>query len=110
MLDDLKQYFHQADAKLKDESLYRAWLGKVRLLPASQPLLKPVTARNVLAGAYLGVLRKICVDIPFCLMLTEAIRYSANFDLLLILQNSLLYLLVLLANSSNVNISQPLWI
>ena len=57
VLDDLKQYFQQADVKLKDESLYRAWLGKVRLLPASQPLLKPATARNVLAGAYLGVLR-----------------------------------------------------
>ena len=57
VLDDLKQYFQQADVKLKDESLYRAWLGKVRLLPASQLLLKPATARNVLAGAYLGVLR-----------------------------------------------------
>ncbi len=55
--DDLKQYFQKADAKLKDESLYRAWLGKVRLLPGAQPLQKPTTPRNVLAGAYLGVLR-----------------------------------------------------
>jgi predicted DNA-binding transcriptional regulator YafY len=65
VLDDLKQYFHQADAKLKDESLYRAWLGKVRLLPASQPLLKPTTARNVLAGAYVGVLRGTVLNVTY---------------------------------------------
>ena len=65
VLEDLKLYFHQADAKLKDESLYRAWLGKVRLLPASQPLLKPNTARNVLAGAYLGVLRGTILNVTY---------------------------------------------
>lgn len=65
VLDDLKQYFHQADAKLKDESLYRAWLGKVRLLPASQPLLKPATARNVIAGAYVGVLRGTVLNVTY---------------------------------------------
>ena len=65
VLDDLKQYFQQADVKLKDESLYRAWLGKVRLLPASQPLLKPATARNVLAGAYLGVLRGTVLNVTY---------------------------------------------
>lgn len=65
VLDDLKQYFHQADSKLKDESLYRAWLGKVRLIPASQPLLKPTTARNVLAGAYAGVLSGTVLNVTY---------------------------------------------
>lgn len=65
VMDDLKQYFHQADAKLKDESLYRAWLGKVRLLPASQPLLKPNTARNLLAVAYIGVLRGTVLNVTY---------------------------------------------
>lgn len=57
LLDDLKRYFSQADAKLKDESLYRAWLGKVRLIPANQQLQKPAVSRQVLVNAYTGVLR-----------------------------------------------------
>ena len=38
LIDDLKHYFNQADTKLKHESLYRAWLEKVRLISATQTL------------------------------------------------------------------------
>ena len=65
VLDDLKHYFIQADAKLKGESLYRAWLGKVRLVPAHQPLQKPVVLRQVLANAYAGVLRGRILNVTY---------------------------------------------
>ena len=65
LLDDLKHYFSHADLKLKDESLYRAWLGKVRLIPATQPLQKPVVSRLVLANAYAGVLRGLILNVTY---------------------------------------------
>lgn len=65
LLDDLKHYFNQADAKLKDASLYRAWLGKVRLIPASQPLQKPDVKRQVLTNAYAGVLRETMLNVTY---------------------------------------------
>ena len=65
LLDDLKHYFKQADAKLQDASLYRAWLGKVRLIPATQPLKKPDIKRQVLANAYSGVLRGTVLNVTY---------------------------------------------
>jgi len=65
LLDDLKRYFQQADRKLKEESLYRAWLGKVRLVPGSQPLGKPDVARNVMTNAYAGVLRQTVLNVTY---------------------------------------------
>ncbi len=65
LLDDLKHYFSQADAKLKDESLYRAWLGKVRLIPANQPLQQPTVTRQVMANAYAGVLRGMVLNVTY---------------------------------------------
>jgi len=65
LLDDLKRYFQQADRKLKNESLYRAWLGKVRLVPGNQPLGKPEVARNVMTNAYAGVLRQTVLNVTY---------------------------------------------
>ena len=48
LLSDLNSYFVQANSKLKHESLYSAWLEKVRMVPANQPLRKPEVARNIL--------------------------------------------------------------
>ena len=65
LLDDLKHYFSQANAKLKDESLYRAWLDKVRMVSANQPLQKPVVSRLVLANSYAGVLRGKVLNVTY---------------------------------------------
>lgn len=65
LLDDLKSYFNEADAKLKSASLYRAWLGKVRLLPANQPLLKPEIKRQVIKNAYAGVLKGVVLHVTY---------------------------------------------
>lgn len=65
LLQDLKHYFAQADSKLKDESLYKAWLGKVRLIPASLPLLKPSIPRNVLGNIYKGVLQGFLLNVTY---------------------------------------------
>ena len=65
LLGDLKHYFKQADAKLQDASLYRAWLSKVRLISATQPLQKPDIKRQVLTNAYAGVLRGTLLNVTY---------------------------------------------
>lgn len=65
LLQDLKHYFEQADTKLKDESLYKSWLGKVRLIPASLPLQKPSVPRNVLGNIYKGVLQGLLLNVTY---------------------------------------------
>ena len=65
LLGDLKSYFSQADAKLKHESLYREWLEKIRVVPASQPMIKPVVARNIHANAYEGVLKRLALNVTY---------------------------------------------
>ena len=65
LLNDLKSYFSQADSKLKHESLYRAWLEKIRVVPASQPMIKPVVARNIHANAYEGVLKGVVLNVTY---------------------------------------------
>ena len=65
LLEDLKHYFNQADSKLKKESLYRAWLSKIRLIPANQALQKPAIKRQVLTNAYAGVLRGTVLNVTY---------------------------------------------
>jgi predicted DNA-binding transcriptional regulator YafY len=65
LLSDLVGYFAQANAKLKHASLYSAWLEKVRVVSANQPLLKPYVARNILAVAYDGVLKGQMLNVTY---------------------------------------------
>ena len=44
---------------------YKAWLDKVRLIPASQPLIKPRVPRNVMANIYHGVLRGVLLNVTY---------------------------------------------
>lgn len=104
VLDDLKQYFHQADAKLKDESLYRTWLGKVRLLPASQPLLKPTTARNVTTGAYVGVLRGTVLNVTYRQRGAEKNKTYDIEPLAIVVRGSVSYLVALFPWAQNVSL------
>lgn len=92
VLDDLKQYFRQADGKLREESLYRAWLGKVRLIPASQPLLKPAVARNVLSGAYAGVLRGTVLNVTYRQRDAERAKTYDIEPLAIVVRGSVTYL------------------
>ncbi len=65
LLGDLSGYFSLANAKLKHESLYSAWLEKVRMVPANQPLRKPEVARNILAVAYDSVLKSQMLNVTY---------------------------------------------
>ena len=104
VLDDLKQYFHQADAKLKDESLYRAWLGKIRLIPASQPMLKPTTARNVLAAAYAGVLRGTVLNVSYRRRDEDQVKTYDIEPLAIIVRGSVTYLVAHFPWAQNVSL------
>ena len=60
LLDGLKHYFNQADAKLKDTSLYRAWLNKIQLIPASQSLqIKKLTLTTKVSHRISPAMRSI---------------------------------------------------
>ncbi len=65
LLLDLKHYFARADEKLKDQSLYREWLKKFRLIPAHQPLETPSVPRSIRTRVYEGVLRGFMLEISY---------------------------------------------
>ena len=65
LIGDLSGYFARANSKLKHESLYSAWLEKVRVVPANQPLHKPEVARNILTAAYDGVLKGQMLNVSY---------------------------------------------
>ena len=92
LLADLKQYFRRADNKLKDESLYRAWLGKVRLIPATQPLGTPDVARNVLANAYAGVLRETVLNVSYRARVGEKAKVYEIEPLAIVVRGTVTYL------------------
>ena len=104
LLGDLRHYFVQADTKLKDESLYRAWLDKVRMVPANQPLQKPVVSRQVIANAYAGVLRGKILNVTY---LARDERKAKNYDiepLAIVVRGSVTYLVVKFPWTDEVNL------
>ena len=93
LLNDLKGYFSQANVKLKHESLYRAWLEKIRVVPASQPMLQPVVARNIHANAYEGVLKGMVLNVTYR---SPASVQSKTYDidpLAIVLRGNVTYLI-----------------
>jgi len=65
LLSDLKPYFSQADVKLKDQSLYRAWLERFRFIAPNQPLEQPEIPRNIQARVYEGVLKGLVLNLSY---------------------------------------------
>jgi len=101
-LDDLKHYFSQADAKLKNESLYRAWLGKVRLIPAHQPLEQPKVARNLMARIYDGVLTGKVLDVTYAARNKAKENKYAIEPLALVIRGNVTYLLALFLDKDDI--------
>ena len=104
LTDDLKHYFKQADHKLKGESLYRAWLSKVRLISAVQPLTSPNIARNVLANAYSGVLRGTVLNVSYSTRDAKAPKYYDIEPLAIVVRGAVTYLVAQFPWADDVNL------
>lgn len=65
MLDDLKHYFVNANAKLKADSLYGTWQNKIRVVPTHQALVAPTVAPNIRTRAYESVLKGRVVSLTY---------------------------------------------
>jgi len=101
-LDDLKHYFTQADLKLKHESLYRAWLDKVRIVPAHQLLAQPKVARNLMALIYDGVLTGKVLDVTYAARNAAKQSSYAIEPLALVIRGNVTYLLALFPNKDDI--------
>jgi len=65
ILADIAHHFVAADKKLKDGSLYRSWMHKVRIVPPQQPLEKPITPKNISNAVYDAVLRERALSVTY---------------------------------------------
>jgi|GEM_PF-3250610 len=65
ILADIAHHFNAADKKLKEGSLYRSWMHKVRIVPPQQPLEKPVTPRNISNAVYDAVLKERTLRVTY---------------------------------------------
>lgn len=104
LLSDLSGYFAQADAKLRHESLYRAWLGKVRVVPANQPLRKPHVPRNILSSTYDGVLKGQMLNVSYRTTTGAKAKHYDIHPLAIIVRGSLSYLVAQFPWSSDVSL------
>lgn len=103
LLEDLKGYFAQAESKLKHASLYAAWLKKIRVVPANQPLQKPVVARNIHANAYEGVLKGLVLDVVYQGSSGKAKRYDIH-PLAIVVRGNVTYLVARFSWASDVSL------
>lgn len=103
LMQDLEHYFKQADGKLKEESLYGAWLNKVRILPANQELQKPTIARNLLTSAYDGVLRQRVLNVTYKSKDASAKTYEIE-PLGIVVRGVVTYLIAQLPWADDVNL------
>ena len=104
LTDDLKHYFKQADQTLKGESLYRAWLNKVRLVSATQPLASPIIARNLLANAYTGVLRGTVLAVSYATRDAEMPKSYEIEPLAIVVRGAVTYLVAKFPWANDVNL------
>ena len=105
LLIDLKQYFAQADLKLKDQSLYRAWLERFRFIPPNQPLEQPQIARNIQACVYESVLRGVVLNVSYHKSGTAAAKTYDVEALAIVMRGSVTYLIALFPRAESDDVS-----
>ena len=104
LMQDMEHYFKQADGKLKDESLYRAWLDRVRILPANQELQKPAIAPNLFARPYDGVLRRRILSVSYRVRKGAPVKTYEIEPLGIVVRGTVTYLVAQLPWADDVNL------
>ena len=105
LLIDLKHHFAQADSKLKDQSLYRAWLERFRVIPANQSLEPPTIARNIQARVYEAVLKGVVLNVSYRKRGTAPAKSYDIEPLALVVRGNVTYLIALFPRAANDDVS-----
>ena len=105
LLIDLKQYFAQADLKLKNQSLYRAWLERFRIIPANQPLEQPQIARNIQARVYEAVLKGVVLNVSYRKPGAAAAKTYDLEPLAIVMRGNVTYLIALFPRADDDDVS-----
>ena len=105
LLTDLKHHFAQADAKLRDQSLYRAWLERFRIIPANQSLEAPAIARNIQARVYEAVLKGVVLNVSYRKRSTAAAKNYDIEPLALVMRGNVTYLIALFPRAADDDVS-----